>query len=231
MVWGPAQTGVFLERAALHRLYAAFHLIALTGLRRGEACGARWVDLELNARQLAIRTQLIQLGWKVEEGEPKTEASDAHVALDAGTVKVLNAHRRQQCEDKIAWGEAWVDSGKIFTRENGAALHPATLTKEFERLAFEAGLPPIRLHDLRHGAATLALAAGVDMKVISAMLRHSSMTITSDTYTSVLPDVAREAAEAVAAMVPLKPVVDEGARDARAPNGLPPPKGDHGADR
>jgi hypothetical protein len=77
------------------------------------------------------------------------------------------------------------------------------VTDEFERLAFEAGLPPIRLHDLRHGAATLHLAAGVDMKVISAMLRHSSITITADTYTSVVPEIARAAAEAAAAIVPL----------------------------
>lgn len=69
----------------------------------------------------------------------------------------------------------------------------------------EAGLPPIRLHDLRHGAATLALAAGVDMKVVQAMLRHSSITITSDTYTSVLPDVARAAAEATAKIIPRTP--------------------------
>jgi integrase len=84
------------------------------------------------------------------------------------------------------------------------ALHPSTLSKQFDRLSFEAGLPRIRLHDLRHGAATLALAAGVDMKVISAMLRHSSTGITADIYTSVLPDVARNAAEAVVAMVPRK---------------------------
>lgn len=67
-----------------------------------------------------------------------------------------------------------------------------------------AGLPPIRLHDLRYGAATLALAAGVDMKAVSAMLRHSSITITADTYTSVLPQVARAAADATARMVPRK---------------------------
>ncbi|MCW2882517.1 MAG: integrase [Sphaerisporangium sp.] len=94
----------------------------------------------------------------------------------------------------MAWGEAWQDSGRVFTREDGAALHPATVSDLFARLAYEAGLPPIRLHDLRHGAATLALAAGVDMKTVSAMLRHCSQAITSDTYTSVLPEVAHEAA-------------------------------------
>jgi integrase len=176
------------------------------GLRRGEACGVEWVDVDLQARTLAVRFQRVQIGYDVEGGAPKTEASDATVALDAGTANVLKAHRKQQKTDQLAW----VESGNVFTREDGAALHPATMTGQFERLAFEAGVPPIRLHDLRHGAATLALAAGVDMKVISAMLRHSSVTITSDTYTSILPGVAREAAEAVAALVPS--AVGEGVR-------------------
>ncbi|WP_339156480.1 tyrosine-type recombinase/integrase [Actinomadura luteofluorescens] len=92
----------------------------------------------------------------------------------------------------------------MFTREDGSALHPDHVTDTFARLAYRAGLQPIRLHDLRHGAATLMLAGGADMKLIQAMLRHSSLAITADTYTSVLPEVAREAAEAAAALVPRK---------------------------
>jgi integrase len=217
MVWLPADTGTFLEHAAGHRLYAAFRLMAFTALRRGETAGAEWSDLELKLRQLAVTTNRVQLGWKVEEGAPKTEASEAYVALDAVTCEVLKVHRKQQLEDQLAWGEAWIDSGKIFVRENGEPLHPSVLSIQFERLAFDAGLPPIRLHDLRHGAATMGLAAGLDTKVISAMLRHSTTTITRDTYTSILPDVARAAAETVAAMVPLK-AVNEGAPET---GGLP----------
>ena len=81
-------------------------------------------------------------------------------------------------------------------------MHPDYVTRHFGRLVKRAGLPPIRVHDLRHGAATLALASGVEMKVVQDMLGHSSITITSDTYTSVLPQVARSAAEATAGMVP-----------------------------
>jgi integrase len=208
MVWTPVHTGEFLEHAAGHRLYAAYHLIAFTGLRRGEACGAEWSELDLTRNQLSVGTNRVQLGWEVEEDDPKTEASKAPVAFDAGTAEVLKAHRQQQRKDQVAWGEDWVGLGKIFTQEDGAALHPSTMSEQFERLAFDAGLPPVRLHDLRHGAATLALAAGVDMKVISAMLRHSTITITSDTYTSVLPELARQAAEAVAAIVPRRAVGD-----------------------
>jgi len=100
------------------------------------------------------------------------------------------------------WGPAWVDSGKVFTRENGSVLHPATVTDRFQALAAAAKLPPIRLHDLRHGAASLMLAAGVAPKVVQETLGHSSITLTLDTYTSVYDEVAAEAAEAAAALVP-----------------------------
>jgi Phage integrase family len=90
----------------------------------------------------------------------------------------------------------------VFTREDGSALHPEYVSRHFERLARNAGLPPVRLHDLRHGAATLALAGGADLKTVSEMLGHSTFSITADTYASVLPKVARSAAEAAARLVP-----------------------------
>ncbi|MCC5580617.1 site-specific integrase [Microtetraspora sp. AC03309] len=217
MVWTPAQLGVFLDHAVTDRLYALYHLIAFRGLRRGEACGVRWIDAELDEGLLAVAKQLVHVGKVVEEGDPKTEASDATIALDKGTVAVLKAHRRRQNEERLAWGEAWQDSGRIFTREDGSELKPDWVSEQFERLTFAANLPPIRLHDLRHGAATLALAAGTDMKIVSAMLRHSSLSITSDTYTSVLPEVAHEAAEASAALVPRAVAVGE----ASGTGGLP----------
>ncbi|GAB2491880.1 hypothetical protein GCM10026982_15660 [Nocardiopsis aegyptia] len=202
MVYTPPQTGAFLDHAVEHRLYAAFHLIAFRGLRRGEAAGLRWPDVDLDAGTVTPSRQRRQIGWEVEEADLKTDGSEATIALDKATVDVLRAHRARQNEERLAWGDAWEGVGHVFARENGAPLHPATLTEEFERIAFDAGLPPIRLHDLRHGAATLALAAGVDMKTVQAMLRHSSITITADIYASVLPEVAHEAAEASARMVP-----------------------------
>lgn len=221
MVYTPEQTGVFLDQATGHRLYAAFHLIAFTGLRRGEACGAEIEDLDLDAGELLVRVNRVQVGSDIEEGEPKTASSAEPVALDAGTVTALRAHLRRQKEDRLQWGEAWVDSGKIFTKENGEPLYPATLTDTFERIAFDAGLPPVRLHDLRHGAATMGLAAGLDMKVVSERLRHSTTAITRDLYTSVLPDVAREAAEKTAAMVPRRAVGEVPSPTGRVPNGSP----------
>ncbi len=221
MVWTPAQLGVFLDVATQHRLYAQFHLIAFRGLRRGESCGVRWVDLDLDAGLYTVAKQIVQLGWKFEEGDPKTEASDATIVLDKGTVKVLRARKARQNEERLAWGEAWQETGHVFTREDGSAIHPASVSELFARLSFQAGLPPIRLHDLRHGAATLALSAGVDMKIVSAMLRHSSLSITADTYTTVMPEVAHEAAEAIAALVPRKVAVGEASETAGPPSVSP----------
>lgn len=102
----------------------------------------------------------------------------------------------------MEWGSAWVDSGRVFTREDGSELHPAPVTDLFQAIAAGAELPPIRLHDLRHGVASLMLAAGVPMKVVSETIGHSSLGITAGTYTSVSGEVAAAAAEAAAALIP-----------------------------
>ncbi|MFJ8506888.1 tyrosine-type recombinase/integrase [Streptomyces avermitilis] len=95
-----------------------------------------------------------------------------------------------------------METGRVFTKENGEMLHPANVTRRFIELYEEIDLPPVRLHDLRHGAATLAHAAGADLKDIQEMLGHSSITITADTYTSLLPEADLAIAEAAARLVP-----------------------------
>ena len=228
MVWTPAQTGTFLDALEGERLYPLYHLIAYRGLRRGEACGLRWPDTVLGAAEIAILTQLVQNGWDVEEDFPKSEASDDTVTLDRETVAVLRAWRKAQLTERLAWGEAWTDTGRVFTREDGRDLHPARVTTVFEFAAFDAGLPPIRLHDLRHSAATLAFAAGADMKEVQVLMRHSSIAITADTYTSILPEVASGLAEAMAAMVPRKASgtagLPSGSRARTGTRGFTPPR-------
>ena len=210
MVWTPEQTGQFLTHVACDRLYALWHVLAYRGLRRGEACGLRLEDQDLNTGNLHVARQLTEVDYQVEESSPKTDAGERTIALDTETIKALQAHCARQATAKRAAANAWVDSGRVFTGDNGEQLRPSWVTDRFTTLAAEAGLPPIRLHDLRHGAATLALAAKTDLKVVQAMLGHSSLTVTSDTYTSVLPDVAREAAEASARLIPRTPTATHG---------------------
>ena len=203
MVWTPEHTGRFLDHITGHRLYALYHLIALRGLRRGEACGIHDDDINATGSELTIRTQRVQIGWDVEEGQPKTDAGERTIALDQTTLHALLAHQTIRDAERALVGDAWVDqTGLLFTHPDGSPIHPASVTDTFTTLAADAGLPPIRLHDLRHGAATLALAAGIDLKVVQDMLGHSCLAITADTYTSVLTDLARHAADAIAASIP-----------------------------
>lgn len=202
MVWTPEQTATFLDFVEQDRLYVLWRLIAFRGTRRGEGCGVRWEDHSAKARSLAIATQLVQDGWEVHEGTPKTGSGIRLIALDEATNQDLLSHKARQQREREAWGEGWQDTGRISTQEDGSLLHPGKVSDLFGRLVEAAGLPPIRLHDLRHVAATLMLAAGVDIKVVSETLGHSDTRITRDIYQSVLDDLARDAAEKVVQLVP-----------------------------
>jgi integrase len=200
-VWTVEQTATFLSFVAADRLAVMWWLIALRGLRRGEAAGLRWTDVDLDAGVAMIEQQRIANGHVVTVGPPKTAASRRLIALDRHTVRLLREHRRRQRAEQRAAGQAWQDSEYVFVTEYGAPLHPDFLTRRFHHLMLESGLPPVRLHDLRHGAASLAHCAGVDLKTVQAQLGHSSIVLTADTYTSVLTDLLAYAAEATARLV------------------------------
>jgi integrase len=200
-VWTVEQTATFLGLVANDRLAVMWWLIALRGLRRGETAGLGWADVDLDARVAMIEQQRIVNGRLVTVGPPKTAASRRLVALDRHTVRLLREHRRRQRAEQRAAGQAWQDSGYVFVDQDGAPLHPDFLTRRFHHLVGESGLPPIRLHDLRHGAASLAHCAGVDLKTVQAQLGHSSIVLTADTYTSVLTDLLAQATEATAKLV------------------------------
>jgi integrase len=133
--------------------------------------------------------------------EPKTAKSRRLIALDPVTVSALRAHRKTQLEDRLRWGSAWEDNDLVFCRENGSPVHPDRFTDWFQERVKAAGMPPIRLHDLRHTHATLALQAGVHPKVISERLGHASIGITLDTYSHAVPAMEEEAAAKVAKLV------------------------------
>ena len=200
-VWTAEQTAQFLGHMRSHRLYALLHLVALRGLRRGEAAGLRWADLDLDTGTLTVTGQLQQLGGRLVTGAPKSEAGRRVVALDRTTTAALRAHQVRQQAERAAAGAGWAKSGYVFTTPAGRPVAPDGLTRLFRRLVAESGLPPVTLHGLRHGAATLALAAGTDLKIVADQLGHSTITLTADTYTSVLPHTARAAADTTAALL------------------------------
>ncbi|MBA3302638.1 MAG: site-specific integrase, partial [Acidimicrobiia bacterium] len=121
--------------------------------------------------------------------------------LDPVTVAALRAHRIRQAAERLQWGPAWIDSGLVFGRENGAWLHPGSFTQLFDKHVRRAGLSRIRLHDLRHTHASLALQAGVAPKVVSERLGHARVAFTLDTYVHSIPAQGEEAARKVADLV------------------------------
>lgn len=202
MVWTPEQFGTFLDAAEGERLYALFHLVGFRGLRRGEAVGQDWANLNLDGMELTVVKAIVQDGWEVYESAPKTDGSAATIGLDSATVAALRAHRAQQLAERLAWGEAWQDTGKVFTREDGNWLHPETVSDTFRRICAKTDLPPINFRDLRHLAATLIHAGGGDLHTIKEVLRHETINLASDTYASLLPEVDREISERAARLVP-----------------------------
>ncbi|MGH9023958.1 MAG: tyrosine-type recombinase/integrase, partial [Acidimicrobiia bacterium] len=155
-VWSQKEVQRFLASVADDRLYALWTVLLATGLRRGEALGLRWDDVDLERRRLSIQRAVTVVDYKIVVSEPKTARGRRSVSIDPTTSAVLAAHRKRQLEERLAWGPAWQDSGYVFTTEDGRVLHPQRVTQVFKRLAGGASLPPIRLHDLRHTAATLA---------------------------------------------------------------------------
>ena len=200
-VWTAAQTAQFLRQARGHRLYALFHLVALRGLRRGEAAGLRWSDLDLDAGTLAVTGQLHQLGGRMVGGLPKSDAGRRVIALDKTTIAALREHLLRQQAERAAAGTRWAETGYVFAMKTGKPFGPDRMTRLFRTLVAASGLPPVTLHGLRHGAATLALAAGTDLKIVQDQLGHSTITLTADTYASVLPETARTAADNTAALL------------------------------
>jgi integrase len=140
-------------------------------------------------------------GSLVLEHPPKTHAGRRAVPLDAGTLASLKAWRARQAAERLACGASWREGDWLFTREDGAPLHPGFVTKAFRERVAATELPRIRLHDLRHTCATLLLAAGVHAKVVQERLGHATISQTLDIYSHTTPSLHAGAAEQLAAIV------------------------------
>jgi len=159
--WTVQQCQTFLRDIADDRLANLYHLILFTGMRRGEAIGLRWEDVDLEGRCLSVVQQITEVHGRGVVGTPKTKRGTRLIPIDDDTVAILRRHQEMQDVERAAWGPAWNDAGLVFTREDGRALRPEYATRHFQALAQQSGLPAIRLHDLRHTNASLAQVRGV----------------------------------------------------------------------
>ena len=185
------------------RLGALLVMALSTGMRQGELLALRWRDVDLDAAQICVQASLQRV--RDDQGvtrpvlkEPKTAHSRRTIAISAGLLDALRAHRQRQRLERVALGRAWADLDLVFANEVGRPLDPRNVTRRvYERLLRQEGLPRITFHALRHTAATLLLSRGVNPKIVSEMLGHASVSITLDLYSHVLPHMQTAASQAM----------------------------------
>lgn len=213
--WQPTEVGEFLTHVASDRLAGLYELAAFAGLRRAELLGLRWEDVDLTGATpgVTIRQTLSGLAGAhhcyVCGGQhtgrrlkpPKTDAGIRWVPLVGGTVRELVAHQAAQSSERDRWGDAYDDHGLVFAQEDGVPLRPDWVSKRFDSTVDQLGLTRIRLHDMRHGAASLLLAAGVPIEMVGMILGHASPAVTRAVYAHILRGPASQGMEAAAALV------------------------------
>jgi len=189
-----------LEGDALQPIVAcAFGL----GLRQGELLALAWSDVDLDASVITVRHTLQYYAGAYHLDPPKTQRSHRAIALPAGLVETLRAHRRHQLEDRLRAGAAWQGDAwdLVFCTPLGAPLPPGHLTRRYQHALAVAGLPRQRFHDTRHGAATYMLSQGVPLRVVMEVLGHSQIHVTANTYSHVVIEAQRDAVERVGALL------------------------------
>ena len=200
-VWTAEQLTAFLAAVAEDRLYALWRVLAATGMRRGEALGLAWEDVDMEQGSLTIRRAWIPVDGVAQFSEPKSRRSRRTIALDPVTVEALRTHAARQADEQSTWQEDAAEVGLVFTRPDGRPLVPWAVSKAFRDHGRAALLPAIPLHGLRHTYATLALASGVNPRIVSGRLGHATVALTLDVYSHVLPQADREAAEQIASLI------------------------------
>lgn len=202
VTWDPAQVGTFLASCEDDPLYWLYRLVLLHGPRRGEAVGARRSGFDPDKRTLRVVRPLLQVGNRLVESTPKTRAGERVLFLDEVTSDGLRKVVLQQTKNRLALGAIYQNNDLIFCHEDGTPYSPEYVSRHFKVLAQAAGLPPIKLHEGRHTAATLRLEAHVDIRVVSEQLGHSNTHITQNLYQHVRRAVLDQATDAVVRMLP-----------------------------
>lgn len=197
-----SQVSQMLVTAKGHRWEALYHLAVVTGMRESELLGLKWTDLDWIRKYMKVERQLQRpAGNGVVFISPKTGYGKRSVALGERTIEILRHHYERQQGERLSAGDTWVESGLIFTSSIGTPIHQRNILRDFKTLLKQAGLPPIRFHDLRHTAASLMLNHGVSVIVVSRRLGHARTSITMDVYGHLIPSMQTEAAELIDALV------------------------------
>ena len=199
--FAPDEARRFLAAIRGDRLEALYVTAVSTGLRQGELLGLQWSDLDLDKGFVTVRQQLQRIDGRLSLVELKSESSRRTVMLTADTVLALRDRQAGQRVEKLAQRKRWKETGLVFTTPIGTPLEGPNVTKGFQKLLRSAKLPERRFHDLRHSTATLLLVQGVSPKVVQAILGHSSIRLTMDTYSHVVPELQRDAAEKMQAVL------------------------------
>jgi integrase len=205
--WNGQEIARFLDATADSRYSPLWRLMATTGMRRGEALGLRWDDVDLAKGRLSVNRTLVQVtdyrsgdtgvGW----GTPKTARGRRAISLDVETVASLRAHRALQHQERLAAGAGYRDQGLVFASRTGEPVHPKVVSNLFRKAVARHAMPYLSVHGLRHSWATLALQAGVHPKIVQERLGHSTISITLDIYSHVNPSMDADAANTVAALI------------------------------
>ena len=194
------ETRELLEGTVDDELGPLFAVAATTGMRQGETLGLRWEDVELSGSSptLTVRRALARTEHGFNLTEPKTSRSRRTIELAPAAVAAFRRQKIRQKEAKLAAGDLWQNAHNlVFTDEIGRPLDGSNVTKTFSATLDRLGLPHVRFHDLRHGAASMMLAQGVPLKVVSETLGHSGIAITADVYAHLSREQRREAADAI----------------------------------
>ena len=194
-VWIVDEARRFLESARhdCDPLYAAYVLIVVLGLRKGEVLGLTWELVDLDAAELYVGEQVQRVGNKLLRRQLKTETSEAPLPLPELCVAALKLRRDQQEADRIRAAGGWVDTGLVFTTRHGTALEPRNFSRSFDRCIVKAQVPRITVHGTRKTCGSLLAALDVHPRVAMQILRHSKIAVTMEIYTEV-PSAATRAA-------------------------------------
>jgi integrase len=195
----PAQARTLLDRVKGDRLEGLINVALALGLRQSEALGLNWSDVDLDGGWLSVRRTLQRYGGEYHLDETKTDRSTRTISVPAPLVDVLAVHRKRQLQERLIAGPAWSDDAwdLVFTTPDGRPMRGSSVTRRFQVILAEAGLPRHTFHGLRHACASFLLAYQVPMRVVMEILGHSQIQVTANVYSHVLPELQRDATDRI----------------------------------